>query len=80
MSVEQFPNSWLKNASALACPQGLTLVHFPSQPEPFWSHLPVSPCLIDKLQIMHPTYQQNVLTLSRKVDECQPMPARPRPR
>ena len=27
--------------------QGLTLVHFSAQPKPFWSHLTVSPCLID---------------------------------
>ena len=27
--------------------QGLTLVQFPAQPKPLWSHLPVSPCLID---------------------------------
>jgi hypothetical protein len=26
---------------------GLTLVHFSAQPEPVWSHLPVSFCLID---------------------------------
>jgi hypothetical protein len=48
--------------------QGLTLVHFSAQPKPFWSHLPVYPCLIDWGEIMHPTYpttqriQQNVLT------------------
>jgi hypothetical protein len=24
--------------------QGLTLVHFSAQPEPFWSHLPMFPC------------------------------------
>ena len=36
--------------------QGLTLVHFSAQPKPFWSHLPVSPCLIDWGIIMHPTY------------------------
>jgi hypothetical protein len=35
--------------------QGLTLVHFSAQPKPFWSHLPVFPCLIDRGQIMHPT-------------------------
>ena len=27
-----------------------------SPPEPFWSHLPVSPCLIDWGKTMHPTY------------------------
>ena len=27
-----------------------------SSPKPFWSHLPVSPCLIDWGKIMHPTY------------------------
>ena len=28
--------------------QGLTLVHFSAQFKPFWSHLRVSPCLIDR--------------------------------
>ena len=28
--------------------QGLTLVHFSAQPKPFWSDLPVSPCLLDR--------------------------------
>ena len=51
--------------------QGLTLVHFSAQPKPFWSHLPVSPCLIEWGKIMHPTYPpQKMLTSSRKVDEC----------
>ena len=36
--------------------QGLILVHFSAQPKPFWSHLPVPPCLIDCEKIMHPTY------------------------
>ena len=36
--------------------QGLTLVHFSAHPKPFWSRLPVSPCLIDWGEIMHPTY------------------------
>jgi len=36
--------------------QGLTHVHFSAQPKPFWSHLPVSPCLIDSGKLMHPTY------------------------
>jgi len=36
--------------------QGLTLVHLSARPKPFWSHLPVSPCLIDWGKIMHPTY------------------------
>ena len=27
--------------------QGLTLVHFSAQPKPLWSHLSVSPYLID---------------------------------
>ena len=34
---------------------GATLVHFSPQPKPFWSRLPVSPCLIDWGKIMHPT-------------------------
>jgi len=36
--------------------QGLTLLHFLAQPKPFWSHLPVSPCLIDLGGVMHQTY------------------------
>jgi len=36
--------------------QGLTLVHSSAQPKPFWSHLTVSPCLIDWGKLMHPTY------------------------
>jgi hypothetical protein len=36
--------------------QGRTLVHFSSQPKPFWSHLPVSPFLLDWGKIMRPTY------------------------
>ena len=36
--------------------QGLTLVNFSAQPKPFWSYLPVSPCLIDWGTSMHPTY------------------------
>jgi hypothetical protein len=36
--------------------QGLTLVHYSAQPQPFWSHLPVSACLIDWGEIMQPTY------------------------
>ena len=42
--------------AARVCRQGLTLVHFSAQPKPFWSHLPVSPCLIDRVKLMHPTY------------------------
>jgi hypothetical protein len=40
----------------LTSEQGLTLVHFSAQHKPFWSHLPVSPCLIDGGGSMHPTY------------------------
>ena len=36
--------------------QGLTLVQFSVQPKPFWSHLRVSPCVIDWGKIMNPTY------------------------
>jgi len=43
-------------AASAAAAQGLTLVHSSAQPQPFWSHLPVSPCLIDRGEIMHPTY------------------------
>jgi len=39
--------------------QGLILVHFSAQPEPFWSQLPVSPCLIDWGEILHPKYPTN---------------------
>jgi len=55
--------------------QGLTVVHFSVQPKPCWSHLCLSPCLIDWGKIMHPTYPQNVLTLSQIVGECKPLPA-----
>jgi len=44
---------------SLTTRQGLALVHFSSQPKPLWSHLPVSPCLIDWGKIMHPTYPTN---------------------
>ena len=37
----------------------VTLVHVSARPKPFWSHLPVSPCLIDWGNIMHPTYPAN---------------------
>jgi len=39
-----------------ALQQGLTIVHFSPQPKPCFSHLPVSPCLIDWGEIMHPSY------------------------
>jgi hypothetical protein len=42
-----------------AARQGLTFVHFSAQLKPFWSHLPVDPCLIDWGKIMHPTYSTN---------------------
>ena len=53
--------------------QGLTLVHFSAQPKPFLSHLSVSPCLIGWGKTMHPSFQPNVLTFSRKVDEFKPL-------
>jgi len=53
--------------------QGLTLVHFSAQPKPLWSYLPVSPCLIDWGQSCTQRIPQNVLTLSRNVDECKPL-------
>jgi len=31
--------------------QGLTLVHFSAQPQPFWSHLPVSPAYVSPCEI-----------------------------
>jgi len=48
----------LAAAAAISCSmeQGLTLVNFSAQPKPLWSHLLVSPCLIDWGKIMHPTY------------------------
>jgi hypothetical protein len=56
--------------------QGLTLVHFSAAPKPFWSHLPVSPCLLDWGKMTtHQRIQQNVLTLSRNLDECKPLAA-----
>ena len=36
--------------------QGRTVFHFSAQPQPFWSHLLVSPCLLDWVKIMRPTY------------------------
>jgi len=44
----------------LADDQGLTLIHFAAQPKLFWSHLPVSPSLVDWGEIMHPTYSHNL--------------------
>jgi hypothetical protein len=61
-------------ARARARCQGLTFVHFSAQQKPFWSHLPVCPCLIDWGKSCTRRIQQNVLTLSRKVDECKPLP------
>ena len=36
--------------------QGLALLHFSDQPKPFWSHLPVSLCLIEWRNFTRPTY------------------------
>jgi hypothetical protein len=36
--------------------QGLTLLHFSAKFEPFWTHLRMSPSLIDWGKVMHPTY------------------------
>jgi hypothetical protein len=33
--------------AAAGAAAGATLVQLPAQPKPFWSHLPVFPCLID---------------------------------
>ena len=54
--------------------RGLTLVHFSAQPEPFWSHFPVSPCLIDWGNMMYPTYPTKCASVepkSRRV--CTPL-------
>jgi hypothetical protein len=43
--------------------QGLTLFHVSAQPKPCWSHLLVSPCLIDWgeiMQLMYPMKLANV--------------------
>jgi hypothetical protein len=48
--------SHAKHVKLNGAKQGLTLVCFSAQPKPFWSHLPVSPCLIDWGKVMHPTY------------------------
>jgi len=53
--------------------QGPTLVHFSAQPKPFFSHLPVSPCLIDWGKSCTQRIASNVHMLSRKVDECKPL-------
>jgi hypothetical protein len=47
---------WFISRAQRHARQGLTLVHFSAQPQPFSSHLPVSPCLTDWRKIMHPTY------------------------
>jgi len=52
----EFDPVLIKKASNAAYGQGLTVVHLSAQPEPFWSHLPVSRCLIVWGDIMHPTY------------------------
>jgi hypothetical protein len=49
------------------------LIHFSAQPKPFWSHLPVSPYLILGGKSCTQRIPQNVLMLSRKVDECKPL-------
>ena len=46
--------------------QGLTLVHFSAQPQPFWSHRPASPSLIDWENIMHPTYPTKCAHIEQK--------------
>ena len=51
------PNGFAASRSAAS--QGLTLVQFPAQPQQVQSHLPVSPCLIDRGIIMHPTHPTN---------------------
>ena len=53
--------------------QGLTLVHFSAQPKPFWSHLPVSPGLIDWGGNMYPTYPTTRACVEPKLDECKPL-------
>jgi hypothetical protein len=40
--------------------QGLIIVHFPAQPMPFWSQLPVPPGLIDWGDIMQPRYRTQI--------------------
>jgi hypothetical protein len=54
--------------------KGLHSCTFPAQPKPFWSHLPVCPCLIDWGGIVHPTYPTKCAyhTLIRKLDKCKP--------
>jgi ankyrin repeat protein len=47
--------------------QGLALVHFSAQPKPFWSHLPVFPCLTDWGEIMHPTYPTKCAYVEPKI-------------
>jgi len=48
--------AWDLSGRRTSARQGLTLVHFSDHPEPFWSHLPVSLCLIDWGTIMQSTY------------------------
>jgi len=58
---------------ALNLEAALTLVHFSAQRKPFWSHLPVFPCLVDWGKSCTQLIQQTVLTLSRKVDVSEPL-------
>jgi len=61
--------------------QGLTLVHFSAQPEPFLTlHTPTYPliphntCSMTNNQPLNaPPVPLKALTLSRKVDECKPL-------
>jgi hypothetical protein len=62
--------------------QGLTLVLCSAQPNTFLSHLPLSPCLIDWGEIIHPTIPQKVLTSAEtwtSVSPCRPAAARAGP-
>jgi len=47
--------------------QGLTLFHFTAQPKnPFWSHIPVTPCLIRWGENTHPTCPKNCAYVDSK--------------
>jgi hypothetical protein len=84
---EQYPRgstAWLMSSSrpsvsGTAADQGLTLVHFSAQPKPLWSHLPVSPCVIDWGGVMHPTYPTKCAYVELKSGRVQAPAATPPP-
>ena len=78
---------WLLNSVSATVMQGLTPVHFSAQPEPYLTrntpfpppnnprHLPNTRKQTPKQSLNAPPIPQKALTLSRKVDECKPLPS-----